>query len=479
MNNNDNNLFYIDGYTLDKFQIDCIKCDTNLLVIAGAGCGKTSTILGKVKYLINNGIKENEILCISLTNEATNGLKNKINNLGYDVDCLTFHKLGLNIIKKFYNEINICSDNLLEYIVDEYFFSIVKYSCRKWLFFIKFKNFKYEEIINSKEFLLYKKSLITFIKLLKNKGFGIEKIFELYKNSFIKCDYLFLLEIFRIYDGELRSNNSFDFNDMISIANKLVLVNKLVLPYKYIIIDEFQDTSMIRLNLIKSIMKFNNAKIMCVGDDYQSIYRFAGSDIELFLNFKKYFKDSAIKYLKNTYRNSKELLYISNNFICKNKYQIKKELFSNKSNSKPIKILFSNNKKESLKYLLKLLGKDTMIIGRNNKDIYSYVDKLEDINNINYYTAHKSKGLESENVILINLTNDVLGFPTHLENSKIVSRLFDKKLYKYDEERRLFYVAFTRTKNSVYMIINKNNMSCFVKELITDYKEYIEYIKKP
>ena len=163
MNNNDDNLFYIDGYTLDKFQIDCIKCNTNLLVIAGAGCGKTSTILGKVKYLINNGIKESEILCISLTNEATNGLKNKINNLGYYVDCLTFHKLGLNIIKKFYNEINICSDNLLEYIVDEYFFSIVKYSCRKWLFFIKFKNFKYEEIINLKEFLLYKKSLITFI----------------------------------------------------------------------------------------------------------------------------------------------------------------------------------------------------------------------------------------------------------------------------------------------------------------------------
>ena len=94
MINNSDNLFYIDDYTLDKFQIDCIKCNTNLLVIAGAGCGKTSTILGKVKYLINNSVNESEILCISLTNEATNGLKNKINNLGYDVDCLTFHKLG-------------------------------------------------------------------------------------------------------------------------------------------------------------------------------------------------------------------------------------------------------------------------------------------------------------------------------------------------------------------------------------------------
>lgn len=472
-------LFYIDGYTLDEFQIDCVETDSNLLVIAGAGCGKTSTILGKVKYLINNGVKESEILCISLTNEATNGLKNKINNIGFNVDCLTFHKLGLKIIKMFYSEINICSDKLLEYIVDEYFFSVVKYSYRKWLLFIKFKSFKYDEIIISKEFLLYKKSLITFINLLKNKGFGIEKIFDLYSSSVIKYDYLILLEIYKIYDNELRSNNSFDFNDMISIANKLVLKNKLVLPYKYIIIDEFQDTSMIRLNLIKSIMMFNKAKIMCVGDDYQSIYRFAGSAIELFLNFKEHFKNSEIKYLKNTYRNSKELLNISNSFICKNKYQIKKELFSNKSNSKPIKILFSNNKKDSLKFLLELLGKDTMVIGRNNKDIYSYVDKYIDINNINYYTAHKSKGLESENVILINLTNDILGFPTHLSNSKIVDKLFEKELYKFDEERRLFYVAITRTKNSIYMIIDKNNMSCFVKELIVDYKDYIEYIKKP
>ena len=71
----DKELFYIDGYYLDKYQIECVKCDSNLLVVAGAGCGKTSTILGKVKYLINNGIKNNEILCISLTNEATNGLR--------------------------------------------------------------------------------------------------------------------------------------------------------------------------------------------------------------------------------------------------------------------------------------------------------------------------------------------------------------------------------------------------------------------
>ena len=469
-------LFYIDGYYLDKYQIECVKCDKNLLVVAGAGCGKTSTILGKVKYLLSLGYKENEILCISLTNEATNGLRNKLKNIGINIDCYTFHKLGLNIINMFYKNINIVDNKYLEYIVDEYFLSVVKYSCRKYLLMLEFKNFKYNEIINSKEFILYKRNLVTFINLLKNKGLDINFIYKIYINKFIKYNYLFLLEIYDIYENELNSNNSIDLNDMIIKATELINKYKLKLNYKYIIIDEFQDSSKIRLNLIKSIMKYNNSKIMCVGDDYQSIYRFAGSDIELFLNFKENFLNSEIMYLKNTYRNSKELLYISNKFICKNKFQFKKELFSNKSNSKPIKIFFSNNYVDDLKKILKLVGTDYMIIGRNNKDISYYVDKYEDINKLNYFTAHKSKGLESENIILINLIDDIMGFPSKIKNDKIIDNLFDKELYKFDEERRLFYVALTRTKNNVFILVNKNNISCFVKELLKDYKNYIDLL---
>ncbi len=473
---NENNLFYIDGYSLDKYQIECVKFDKNLLVVAGAGCGKTSTILGKVKYLIHNGIKENEILCISLTNEATNGLKNKLNKIGLNVDCYTFHKLGLNIINKYYKKVNIYDNNYLEYILDEYFLSTVKYSHRKYYLMLLFKNYKYEEIIKSKEFILYKKNIITFINLIKNKGYNISTIYKLYKKTIYKITFKFILEIYRIYENELNSTNSIDLNDMIIKSRELVDKYKLRLKYKYIIIDEFQDTSRIRLNLIQSIIKYNNAKIICVGDDYQSIYRFAGSDIELFLKFKEYFKDSEIMYLKNTYRNSKELLYISNKFITKNKYQFKKELFSNKTNNKPIKIYFCNNKIYGLKKLIKLCDKEYMIIGRNNMDIKYYVEKGKDINNINYYTAHKSKGLESNDIILINLTDNIMGFPSKIKNNRIINYLFDKELYKYDEERRLFYVAITRTKNNVYMLVDKNNISIFVKELLNEYKEYIEII---
>jgi len=474
MKNNNNDLFYIDGYYLDEYQIECVKENNNLLVIAGAGCGKTSTILGKIKYLIHNGIKEDEILCLSLTNDSTNGLKNKIEKLGYYIETITFHKLGLKIINMFYASVNVANDNLLSYIVDEYFFSVVRFSYRKYFLMIEFKKYKYTEIIRSKEFKLYKESIVTFINLLKNKGLGIEFIYGLYKKSLLKYNYLFIMEIFMIYKRELESTNSFDFNDMIYKASKLVLENKVKLNYKYIIIDEFQDTSIIRLNLIRNIIKFSNSKIMCVGDDYQSIYRFAGSDIELFLDFKKYFSNSKIMYLKNTYRNSMQLLKVSAYFIMKNKYQIKKVLFSNKTNKRPIKIYFYKDRVKALKYILKLINSDYMIIGRNNRDIYFYVNKGEVINN--YFTIHKSKGLESENIILINLTDNILGIPSKVKNNKFIEKLFKKELYKYDEERRLFYVAITRTKNNVYMLVDKNNMSIFVKELTSDYKEYIEYI---
>jgi len=217
-----NNLFYIDGYALDEYQIESIKCDKNLLVVAGAGCGKTSTILGKVKYLIHRGIKEDEILCMSLTNEATSSLKKKIKDIGYNVECLTFHKLGLKIIKNKYGEISISSNNIINYIVDEYFYSIVRYSYRKWLLCIEFKEINYNKILYSDSFLLYKNIIFTFINLLKNKGLDIYKIFYYYKKSIFKHNWLFILEIYLIYQRELESTNSFDFNDMIFIASNIV-----------------------------------------------------------------------------------------------------------------------------------------------------------------------------------------------------------------------------------------------------------------
>ena len=455
----------INNIELDNTQVEAIKStNKSVLVIAGAGSGKTLTIQGKVKYLIEEqNIKENEILCISFTNETVNNLKNKLLNLGYKIEVLTFHKLGLKFLK---NNFSITSDSTLPYIIDEYFKSYISFNKKKNRLFknLFFTDNDINKIFKSKIYENLKMKIYTFIKLSKSNNLEEKDIYKFYKKSIFNTKILlkFILDIYHLYNIELKSTNSIDLDDIIIKGTKEVRNFKL--PYKHIIIDEFQDSSLIRLNLIKEIIKYTNAYLFVVGDDFQSIYRFSGSNLNIFLNFNKYFEDAKYYYLKYTYRNSNELIHVSTNFIMKNKKQLKKNIVSNKNIDKPIKIMINYNLKE----VLEITGKENvLILGRNNKDI-------ENIEFQNKMTIHKSKGLEEENVILVNSDN----FPSGIKEEKIFKLIQkDKEYIPYEEERRIFYVALTRTKNYIYIIVN-NKKSIFIKELIHNYKDYIELKKK-
>ena len=274
-----------------------------------------------------------------------------------------------------------------------------------------------------------------------------------------------------MYEEELRSTNSLDFNDMIIEATNLVK-EKGIRKIKYIIIDEYQDTSFIRYLLIKAIKDKTKSRIICVGDDYQSIYRFNGCSLNMFINFKKYFKHSKVLKISNTYRNSQELIDVAGYFIQKNKNQIYKKLKSNKHIDKPIKIMYGNNLN---KLINKVAENKILILGRNNFDIEKYNYNVN--KNIKYMTIHKSKGLEEEAVIIINLKDDILGIPNKIKDNKIIKYVNKyKNEYPYDEERRLFYVAMTRTKGNLYLLVDKNNPSIFVKEIVRKHKNHIEYL---
>ena len=210
---------------------------------------------------------------------------------------------------------------------------------------------------------------------------------------------------------------------------------------------------------------------MVVGDDFQSIYRFTGCDINLFLDFNKYFNDSKILKIENTYRNSNELISVAGSFVMKNKKQIRKELRSNKSINKPICIIYYKDLKKEILNLTSNLN-NYIILGRNNKDGNLLPICLKN----KYLTIHKSKGLEWDNVIIINLENDILGLPTKLKEERIFRLLTKKETYPYSEERRLFYVAVTRTKNKVYLFVQRNNSSIFIKELSRRYRNYIDFL---
>lgn len=439
----------------DEYQLKAIKDNSNILLIAGAGAGKTFTIVQKIKYLIeNNYVNPKEILVLSFTNKSVNDLKKKIAS---NVNITTFHKLAIEILDLNKINYNLVNDKYLNYIINEFFQSLNNDEYKKEILNY-FKERNYFKFLNSYKFNSFQKLITNLIKLYKTNNYTKDNFKALFKINNFLAKYTYI--IFCIYENELASNNSLDFDDLIIKATQIV--NKTT-KYKYIIVDEFQDTSLIRFNLIKKIKDINNATLFCVGDDYQSIYHFSGCNINLFLEFNKLIPNSKILKLKYTYRNSQELINISTKFIMKNNKQIRKSLISNKHLDKPIEyIYYINPYKTFLRLYNKLSSQNLLVLGRNNFDIKKFSHK--EINE--YLTIHASKGLEAENVIIINLTNDLYGLPNKLKNSKLIEELHPSDTsYLYAEERRLFYVALTRSKNKVYLLVPLFKKSQFIKEL--------------
>lgn len=444
-------------FELDEYQKDAVLAEGNILLIAGAGAGKTFTITKKIEYLVENkNYNPEEILVISFTNKSVDDLKKKIK---YNCGIMTFHRLALTILKDHNTNFNIASDDYLEYITNEYFHSLCdKFLIKEILNFFHYYN--YNTFLNSFDYKEFKKVIVNAIKIYKTNDCKSNDFTRLYKKDKFLTKYIYIIK--NLYESELISTGSLDFDDLIIKATDTL---KNFYKYKYIIVDEFQDTSMIRFNLVNKLRVINNANLFAVGDDYQSIYHFSGCDLNIFLNFTSLVPNGKIKKLKYTYRNSQELINISSKFVMKNKSQIKKELISNKHVNNPIEIIYYINPKKAFKRLynkLKTQEHDLLVLGRNNFDLKVYSDNLD----INYLTVHSSKGLEAENVILINLVNDIYGFPNKVVNNKLIEELNPTdKTIMYAEERRLFYVALTRTKNKVYLLVPFFNKSEFIKEI--------------
>ena len=453
----------------DIYQQEVIKTDQNILVIAGPGSGKTTTIIKKVEFLLSEKESTN-ILLLSFTNKSVDDLKKRINN--ENVDIMTFHKLAADILKAYNYNYNIVSDNLLSYIIDEYFLQMnqkdISFLCR-YLNILKFNR-------RSNEYKSFKKLIITFINLFKTNNHDIDKLKDMVKNYKDKYLIRITLNILNLYEEEKHSTNTMDFDDLIIYATTLLENNYLYKKYDYIIIDEFQDTSLIRLNLIKEIFSNSKAIITAVGDDAQSIFRFTGCDLNIFLSFNKHFPNSKILYLRNTYRNSQEIVDISEKFIEKNPNQLVKNMHSNIHYEKPIEIVpFFDSIKALKKILDSIKDTDIMILSRNYNDIYKFIDNnfILDKDNliyknkeIKYLTIHSSKGLESKFVIVLNNSDGTYGFPNKLEDHPILKyvTINDNEII-YAEERRLFFVAITRCKEKTYLLTPHKNPSIFIKEI--------------
>ena len=377
----------------------------------------------------------------------------------------------------------------------------------------------FEKIVNTEEnkyIMKLVKLVCTFIQNFKTNGFTIDDFSRFERKSTNERTKLFLSicqQCFLEYSKRLKEKNAVDFEDMINDSVRVLNEQQRIgaeLDFKYIIVDEYQDISRQRFDLTKELSKICKAKIIAVGDDWQSIYAYAGSDITLFTHFRQTMGYGLELKITKTYRNAQEVIDIAGGFIQKNQSQLRKELISPKHIEQPIviesysenvdrkqtagkggryymigekvegiveKILLENPKSSIL--LLGRYGFDAFHLSHSGKFVYNEKTggvtstKFSNVT-LDFMTVHRAKGLGYDNVIIINARNEVYGFPSQVQDDPVLKYVVrDDHSIEYAEERRLFYVALTRTKNRVYLIVPQERPSSFVLELIDDYLQVV------
>lgn len=300
----------------------------------------------------------------------------------------------------------------------------------------------------------------------------------------------------------MKTENKIDFADMINLAVNELKENQELYRNSFvqILIDEYQDISAQRYELIRELMKKNNGcKLFCVGDDWQSIMGFSGSDLDFFVNFHEYFDHPARTDLSINYRSCKSIVDTGAEIIKYNRgSQIEKETFAKNTADNPIRIYVSKYSRRSTNLYYSQIAshcvysikhylddgyeaKDILLlsrIGKNlkmknmlmeyakNQDVPISFDGSKNPNKIPFMTVHKSKGLQAKVVFLLDVVEDLYGFPCEIENPDIFEpAILSRKRDRYEEERRLFYVAVTRAMNDLIVYTRKDSVSKFIYEI--------------
>jgi DNA helicase-4 len=350
------------------------------------------------------------------------------------------------------------------------------------------------------EFDCFLRQLSTFLPLYKNGMHCLEVLRS--RVARLPCyeqaratRFLDIFErLLQEHERHLEDERLYDFADMINDATDLVKSERdCMLVYRYILLDEVQDLSPNRLRLVREILRKNpQCRLFAVGDDWQSIYRFTGSNLDLIENFSKYFGRHVRRSLiETTHRFGAPTVRLSSAFVQKNPQQARKRVKGLKTQT-PIKIILSkpsiNNRdseadgfRRAVADLREIYGAalakmQLQIISRFNRDISFLSDAPEAIIKddkvewdglaFDFCSIHKSKGITRDIVIVLNMNDSLMGMPAQRENDPLIEMLLsDKEPYRYAEERRLFYVALTRARKATYLVAKEKTPSPFLLEL--------------
>lgn len=532
--------YEIEGNLLDSQQIAAVvACEDAELILAPAGSGKTASLLAKLNYLTDYlRIPAEEILVIAFTNKVVAELKERVKQT--DVEIRTFHSLGNKIVKEKYRDYKLVMDSetriLLNKIIKEikerdsdyralYDRYLNKHDTKDVATtFLNLISHSQNRKLDDEEALV--ELFISIMGLQKSERVTMEEYrgrLEAIADRNTREEALEFYELYAPvvleYAKYLECSCKYDFADMLNMATDIVeKMPSGAFSYRYILVDEAQDLSTAKYLMLKAILaKCRRVKLFAVGDDWQSIYWFAGSNLRVLDDFEKIFERETYRGLiELTYRFGQPTARVSNKFIQRNSQQSRKKVQPHVKRRTPILVKLNLNKQprtvpqdyETVNLILsdlcreygaELRHKRVQIIARYNRDIYRLVNETageyknakllnRDVNAkllnkdeagveilwkvddteliIPFCSMHKAKGITRDIIIVINVNSGNHGIPATRGNdvkAEVLLTALDD--YPHAEERRLFYVAVTRAKEKTILVADASRISPFVFEV--------------
>ncbi len=368
----------------DKQKEAVLYNDGPLLIIAGAGAGKTKTLTTKIAYLIEEiGVSPYNILAITFTNKAAQEMKDRIDSLigsvAKNIQVSTFHSFGLKLLRENYTSLGYEANFVIMDSDDS--LSIIR---------------KIIKDMNLDSKIYNPRAVKSKISACKNELMEPKDYDRIAASDYEKV----VVQIFEKYEKKLKNNNSVDFDDLLLLPIKLFRENKAILEryqqvYKYILIDEYQDTNEAQYVLTK-LISAKNRLITCVGDDSQSIYSFRGANYKNILNFEKDYSDAKTILLEENYRSTGNILNAANQVIKNNRMKKDKNLWTARNDGEKIKYYRAYNERDEAQYVI-----------RKIKELSNAGESYQDMA-ILYRTNAQSRVLEEE-ILKENIPYRVVG----------------------------------------------------------------------
>ena len=497
--------FRVENHPLDREQRKSIYDPARFnLVVAGAGSGKTTTILGKILYLLQSGFASPpEILVLSFTHDSATELRERFLREYYqtfaeqillrkspspNITIETFHSLALKLLRSLWPDFSVTTNEIDDkQLVSEIADNVISGSDEPTM----------QTSIIREFFNLHELDSAT-LSLIANKFSSPD-----YSNLFLTVSEKYQREL-----SSLLGKHQTTFSGLIKLAIRYLRSGQIRTRFRYIIVDEYQDLSALRQEFLHLLIGSSQANLFAVGDDWQAIYGFSGSRVDFTLNFRKFWGDFSLHRISKTYRFGSTLANLSSSFIMQDHTQIRKQIQSQKEDSsEPVAEVCGDSERldlEVLTHYLESLSENSsiLLLGRFQIDLFRLAhcskfnltsDGIEfharsDLK-IRFLTVHQSKGLEADYVIILNNRDAKLGFPAHVKDPPLKAELVkiteELRLDQasVNEERRLFYVALTRAKKQVILLTVDGKESSFIKELRRKFREnfttyYLSHFEK-